>query len=111
MILIAKRVNNILRNQARFKVNEDFLLEKQERELYTTFSIIKNNVLPLISKGDFAKAQRMIFRMRSALDNFFDHVLVMSDDKKTRKNRLALLQEISQLLGKIADYAQVVVEK
>jgi len=111
MILIAKRVNNILRNQARFKVNEDFLLEKQERELFTTFSIIKNNVLPLISKGDFAKAQRMIFRMRTALDNFFDHVLVMSDDKKMRKNRLALLQEISQLLGKIADYAQVVVEK
>jgi len=111
MILIAKRVNNILRNQGSFKVNEDFLLEKQERELYTTFSIIKNNVLPLISKGDFAKAQRMIFRMRSDLDNFFDHVLVMSDDKKIRKNRLALLQEISQLLGKIADYAQVVVEK
>jgi glycyl-tRNA synthetase beta chain len=111
MILIAKRVNNILRNQSRFKVNEDFLEEKQERELYTTFSIIKNNVLPLISRGDFAKAQRMIFRMRSALDNFFDKVLVMADDKKIRKNRLAVLQEISQLLGKIADYAQIVIEK
>lgn len=111
MILIAKRVNNILRDQPRFKVNEDFLLEKQERELYTTFSIIKHNVVPLISKGDFAKAQRMIFRMRSTLDNFFDYVLVMSEDKKIRKNRLALLQEISKLLGRIADYAQVVVEK
>ncbi len=111
MILIAKRVNNILRDQGRFKVNEDFLLEKPERELYTTFSIIKNNVLPLISEGDFAKAQRMIFRMRTPLDNFFDHVLVMSDDRKIRKNRIALLQEISQLLGRIADYAQIVVEK
>jgi glycyl-tRNA synthetase beta chain len=111
MILIAKRVNNILRDQPRFKVNEEFLLEKQERELYTTFSIIKSNVLPLISKGDFAKAQRMIFRMRSALDNFFDHVLVMSKDKKIKKNRLAILQEISQLLARIADYSKVVVEK
>jgi glycyl-tRNA synthetase beta chain len=111
MILISKRVNNILRDQPRFKVNEEFLLEKQERELYTTFSIIKNNVLPLISRGDFAKAQRMIFRMRSALDNFFDQVLVMSEDKKIKKNRLAVLQEISQLLGRIADYSQIVVEK
>jgi len=110
-IWIAKRVNNILRNQAKFKINEDFLLEKQERELYTTFSIIKDNVLPLIAKGDFAKAQRMIFRIRSTINNFFDHVLVMVDDKKLRRNRLAILQEISQLLNQIADYSQIVVEK
>jgi len=111
MILIAKRVNNILRGQAKFKVNEDLLLEKQERELYTTFSIIKDNVLPLIAKGDFAKAQRMIFRIRSTINTFFDHVLVMVDDKRLRRNRLAILQEISKLLSQIADYSQVVVEK
>ncbi len=111
MILIAKRVNNILRGQAKFKVNEDLLLEKPERELHTTFSIIKDNVLPLIAKGDFAKVQRMIFRIRSTINSFFDHVLVMIDDKKLRRNRLAILQEISQLLDQIADYSQVVVEK
>ena len=110
MIMIAKRVNNILRGQPKHKVNEDLLLEKQERELHTTFSIIRDNILPLIAVGDFAKAQRMIFRMRSSINNFFDHVLVMADDKRLRRNRLAILQEISQLLGKIADYSLVVIE-
>lgn len=110
MIIIAKRVNNILRGQSKHKVNEDLLLEKQERELHTTFSIIRDNILPLIAAGDFAKAQRMIFRMKSSINEFFDYVLVMADDKRLRRNRLAILQEISQLLGRIADYSQVVIE-
>jgi glycyl-tRNA synthetase beta chain len=110
MIMIAKRVNNILKGHSRHKVNEGLLLEKQERELLTTFSIIRDNILPLIATGDFAKAQRMIFRMRSSINDFFNHVLVMAEDKRIRRNRLALLQEISKLLGQIADYSLVVIE-
>jgi glycyl-tRNA synthetase beta chain len=110
MIRIAKRVNNILRDQPQYKVNEELLMEKQERVLHTTFTIIRDNILPLLALGDFAKAQRMIFRMKSPINDFFDHVLVMADDKRLRRNRLALLQEISRLFGMIADYSLVVVE-
>jgi glycyl-tRNA synthetase beta chain len=110
MIRIAKRVNNILRDQRHYKVNEELLMEKQERELHTTFTIIRDNILPLLAVGDFAKAQRMIFRMKSSINDFFDHVLVMVDDTRLRRNRLALLQEISRLFGMIADYSLVVVE-
>ena len=110
MILIAKRVNNILRDQTKFRMNPDLFTEKEEKELYTTFSIIKKNVLPLIAKGDYLRAQRFIFRMRSVINNFFDNVLVMAEDKKLRRNRLALLQGISQLFLHVADYSQVVVE-
>jgi glycyl-tRNA synthetase beta chain len=110
MIIIAKRVNNILRDQSQHKVNEELLLEKQERELHTTFSIIRDNILPLIAIGDFTNAQRMIFRMKSSINDFFDHVLVMADDARLRRNRLALLQEISRLFSQIADYSLVVIE-
>jgi glycyl-tRNA synthetase beta chain len=110
IILIAKRVNNILGGQPKRKVSEDLLVDKQERELYTMFSIIRSNVLPLIRSGDFAQAQRMIFRLRSTINNFFDHVLVMADDKRLRRNRLAILQDISRLLGRIADYSLVVIQ-
>jgi glycyl-tRNA synthetase beta chain len=51
----------------------------------------------------------MIFRIRSPINTFFDHVLVMADDKRLKRNRLALLQAISKLLNKIADYSQIVV--
>jgi len=110
MILIAKRVNNILRGQPQYKINSELFFEKQERELYTTFTIIKENILPLISRGEFSKAQRIAFQIRSSINNFFDHVLVMDDDKRIRRNRLALLQAISKLFIQIADYSQVVIE-
>ncbi len=86
------------------------LVEKYERELFTTFEIIRDNVKPLITRGDFAKAQRIVFRARSSINSFFDNVLVMSEDTKLRRNRLALLQAVSRLLGQIADYSQIVVQ-
>lgn len=110
MILVAKRVNNILHDQPLYKINPELFFEKEEKELYTTFSIIRKNVIPLISRGDFLRSQRFIFRMRSTIDNFFDNVLVITEDKRIRRNRLALLQGISKLLIQIADYSQVVVE-
>jgi glycyl-tRNA synthetase beta chain len=110
LIIIAKRVNNILKDQPLFRVNQALLAEKEERELYTTFSIIKNNVLPLISKGDFPQVQRIIFRIRSSINKFFDNVMVMTDEKRMKRNRLALLQAISKLLILVADYSQIVIE-
>lgn len=110
LILIAKRVNNILRDYPQYKINTELLYEKEERELYTTFSIIEDNVLPLISRGDFVKAQRIIFRIKASLSKFFDNILVMAEEKRIRRNRLALLQALSKLLIRIADYSKVVVE-
>ena len=112
LILISKRVNNILRDQppSKYKVNSEILVEKEEKELYETFSIIKSNVLPLISKGDYSQSQRIVFRIRSTLNKFFDHVLVMTEDKRLRRNRMALLQDISNLLIRVADYSQIVIE-
>jgi glycyl-tRNA synthetase beta chain len=110
MILIAKRVNNILKGQPRYKINSGLLVEKDERELYSSFEIIRDNTQALLLKGDYAKAQRIVFRIRSCINAFFDRVMVMTDDVKLRRNRLALLQAISRLLGQIADYSQIVVQ-
>lgn len=110
MILIAKRVNNILREQPQFRLNSSLFYEKEERELYTTYTIIKSNVLPFINRGEFAQAQRILFKIRSSVDNFFDNILVMDKDAKLRRNRLALLQVISKLFIQIADYSQIVIE-
>ena len=109
-ILMAKRVNNIIRDSAEFKVNPALLQEKEEKELHALFSLVKQNAGPMIVQGDFSQAQRMIFRLQPGLNAFFDKVLVMDKDLRLRRNRLGLLQAISKLLLQIADYSQVVVE-
>jgi glycyl-tRNA synthetase beta chain len=109
-ILMAKRVNNILAGQPVYSFSPDFLAEKPERDLFSTFSIVKENVVPMFAKGDFSQAQKMVFRLQPCLNDFFDRVLVMAKENKLRKNRLALLQAIRRILIPMADYAQVVVE-
>ncbi len=110
MILTAKRVNNILKGYPSHRVNVELFQDKEERELYTMFEIIRDNIQPLIARGEYAKAQRIVFRIRSCVDNFFDRVMVMTDDRRLRRNRLALLQSVSRLLARIADYSQVVIQ-
>jgi len=109
-ILMAKRINNILKDQPAGKVDPELLIEKEERELHSTFSIIRDNAAPMIARGDFGRAQSILFKIQPALNVFFDKVLVMAGEKRLRKNRLGLLQAINRTLLAIADYSQVVVE-
>ena len=109
-ILMAKRINNILKDVPACKVNPELFLEKEERDLHSTFTIISDNVKPMIEKGDFTRAQSIIFKVQPLLNAFFDKVLVMAEDKKVRQNRLGLQQAIRKLLLQVADYSQVVVE-
>ena len=110
MILIAKRVNNIIKDQPEYRINSGLFLEKEERDLYTTYQIIHDNIRPLVAKGDFIRAQRIIFRISSSINNFFDKVLVMDENLRFKKNRIALLQKISKLFNLIADYSLLVIE-
>ncbi|MBN2265715.1 MAG: glycine--tRNA ligase subunit beta [Candidatus Aminicenantes bacterium] len=109
-ILMVKRINNILKGLPAARVNPDLFIEKEERELHSTLAIVASNALPMIARGDFARAQGIIFKLQPVVNDFFDKVLVMDKDKRTRQNRLGLLQSIAGMLLKIADYSQVVVE-
>ena len=109
-ILMAKRINNILKDVPACRLNPDIFVEKEERELHSTLVIIRKNVGPMIEKGDFARAQNIVLRLRPTLNAFFDKVLVMAEDKRVRQNRLGLLQAIRKLLLEIADYSRIVVE-
>ncbi len=109
-ILMVKRINNIIKGLPAAKVNPDLFVEKEERELFSTLSIVGSNAQPMIARGDFARAQGIIFKLQPVLNTFFDKVLVMAEDKKVRQNRLGLLQSISKILLGMADYSQIVVE-
>ncbi len=109
-ILMAKRINNIIRDAPAAKVNPELFVEKEERDLASMLSIIRDNAQPMIARGDYLRAQGIIFKLQPVLNTFFDKVLVMAEEKKVRQNRLGLLQSISKMLLAIADYSLVVVE-
>lgn len=84
------------------------LVEPEEVELHSAFKTLKPRVEAAIQKSDYDTALRLIAEIRGTVDQFFDKVLVMTDDAELRNNRLALLAEISDLFLAIADISEVV---
>jgi glycyl-tRNA synthetase beta chain len=110
LVLMAKRVNNILREAEPPQVNAALFSDKDERLLHDSFKSVEKRTDPLLAAGRFEEAQNVILDLQAPLSAFFDRVLVMAQDPQIRDNRLAILRDIRRLMSRVADYAQVVVE-
>jgi glycyl-tRNA synthetase beta chain len=60
-----------------------------------------------LEKEDFAGAMKALSALRAPVDAFFDKVTVNAEKPELRANRLKLLSEIRDALGKVADFSKV----
>ncbi|KAL4600082.1 hypothetical protein ACB092_11G172600 [Castanea dentata] len=77
-------------DEAAFETNE-------ERALWSAFLSVKNKIHPI---DDFVEISSQLVQ---PLEEFFNHVFVMVEEERIRKNRLALLRDIADLPRGIAD--------
>ncbi|MDP7504575.1 MAG: glycine--tRNA ligase subunit beta [Nitrospinota bacterium] len=55
----------------------------------------------------YAGVMEKVTALRPAVDRFFDEVLVMAEDEKLRRNRLALLGRVGALFTPVADFSKI----
>lgn len=117
--IVFKRVMNILKGFPGGEIRPELFEESQERILYDAFSQVKEQVYPVLKPGaantnpsadQYKRALLLLLSLKPHIDSFFDHVMVMVDNEKTRKNRLALLWMIAKLFLAIADLSCTAVE-
>jgi glycyl-tRNA synthetase beta chain len=68
-------------------------------------------VEPLFNRGDYAEGLRLLASLRQPVDDFFDQVMVMSEDNRLRINRLALLNQLEKQFLSVADISLLQVDK
>ncbi|HJZ13636.1 MAG TPA: glycine--tRNA ligase subunit beta, partial [Acidobacteriota bacterium] len=100
-----KRINNIIFDQPKYDFDEELLQEDGEVRLARAFSDLEFRVSQNISEEHYYDALDIMVTLGPEIDNFFDEVLVMADDEKLRNNRIALLQKMSDLYRRIADFS------
>jgi glycyl-tRNA synthetase beta chain len=83
---------------------------RAEEELKRQVATVATSANRLRARGDYEQALIEISRLRPAIDNFFDKVMVMVEDKQIRTYRLALLQTILEEFSTIADFSEIVTE-
>jgi glycyl-tRNA synthetase beta chain len=60
-----------------------------------------------LEKEDFAGAMRALSKLRAPVDAFFDKVTVNADVADVRVNRLMILSQIRDALGRVADFSRI----
>jgi len=105
-----KRIGNILK-QADKQDNNDFsvelLQEDAEQKLATALDLIKEKVNPLLENSEYEHALSELAGLKDDVDTFFNDVMVMCDDEAVKNNRLALLNQLSNLFLKTADISRL----
>ncbi|MBQ4829372.1 glycine--tRNA ligase subunit beta [Alteromonas sp. MMG017] len=103
-----KRVANILAKQGvdssiNVSINESLLSEDAEKALYSALVSAESVVTTAVATQDYTKILSTMATLRSAIDSFFDDVMVMAEDDAVKQNRLALLSLLRQLFLTTAD--------
>ena len=102
------RVSNLAKKaDSAEMIPEQFKLDA-EKVLHGAFAAIKVATDELIAKKDYLGALDVLKKLSTPIDSFFDSVMVMDEDLTIRRNRLALLKSIDNLLAKIADFVKIV---
>ncbi len=103
-----KRINNILK-KAKDDIPDkiDGLQQEEEKALQAEAMSTWNTIEPLLNNRQYTEALSHLASLKNAVDNFFDHVMVNTEDEFLRKNRLALLKQISQQFLKISDISKL----
>ena len=107
-----KRIANILKQvetidpgarARRAEVDPTLFAEPAEGSLAERVLEVAPGVEGLLARGDYTGAMRALAGLREGVDTFFDRVQVMTDDRRVRANRLALLARIGDLFLETAD--------
>lgn len=102
-----KRISNILKKQDSDigDVDQATLTDDSEKALFDAIISIESDCITLFDAGDYEQGLAKLASLRTPVDDFFEHVMVMSDNPVEKANRLALLKRMQSLFLRVADIA------
>ena len=104
-----KRVGNLLKKAEGNlpAVDPSLLTEVAEQALAQSIAHYQPIAQQQFDSGDYSGALATLAQTRSAVDTFFDDIMVMADDPAVRLNRLALLNQLHRLMNQVADISRL----
>ncbi|MDI1226813.1 MAG: glycine--tRNA ligase subunit beta [bacterium] len=110
-----KRATNILRIEEKKDgksysgkdVKEALLAEEQEKNLFAALGASGGKIKADLEKEDYKSVMSGMSGIRSAVDQFFDKILVNAPDANLRANRLSMLASIASTMNEVADFSKL----
>jgi len=107
-----KRVANILKQaeakgEAFVNAKPEEFADPAERDLHEAIRAVSARARPLYESGDYTGYLMSFAVLKAPVDTFFEKVMVMVDDDKLRRNRLALLNDLREAMNRVADVSRL----
>jgi len=108
LVLTFKRVTNILKNQdVASGVDPALFREPCESALLEAYRGVKGDIDRLMEERNYAGALNLMAGLKGPVDAFFEGVEILTkEDEALKNNRVALLQDLSHLFLKVADFSK-----
>ena len=108
---VFKRINNIL-TQAKKQnialsdnINQTLFAEEAEQTLFNVYQKTKSETETFISNKEYNKVFDKVLEIKPAIDNFFEKVMVMSENEEVKKNRITLLNSVQNIFSNFIDFS------
>ncbi|WP_374516421.1 DALR anticodon-binding domain-containing protein, partial [Brevundimonas sp.] len=109
-----RRASNILKAEAKkgelpTGMVQTGLPGQPEAEVALAFAVgaARTAVDAALEREDFAAAMTALAGLRAPVDAFFDQVMVNSEVPAERDNRLKLLGQVRDVMGRVADFGRI----
>ena len=105
-----KRVSNILKKADKITnnpVDVSLLIENEEIMLHKVLLDLEPKINQCLDKNDFVSALKNLVILNTPINNFFEKVMVNTDDTKIKNNRYSLLYKLRQNLNSVADISKL----
>lgn len=105
-----KRIQNLLRKSGVTQLNgsdQNLLTEPAEKQLLAALESVNHQITPKIADREYTSALRDLSKLETPVNQFFEDILVMSDNPNLRDARLSLLQSLHNNFIKIADISVI----
>ncbi|MBP2632457.1 MAG: Glycyl-tRNA synthetase beta subunit [Firmicutes bacterium] len=103
------RVGNLAKKAETIEIKESLFNTAEEIDLYKAYVSAASAVDSLVEGKDYTGAIDAMMDLTAPIDAFFDKVMVMDKDESIKNNRLALLNRITVMVNKVADFSKVVI--
>ncbi len=106
VVTVYKRSDRIARDAEPGDVDPALFQEDAEREVFDALEAAREPI-GAVARRDFETAFAAAAALAEPLERFFEDVLVMAQDEAVRRNRLRLLLDVRDTLGRLGDLSQL----
>lgn len=113
LVGVNKRLKNILDKHscelAQAEVNQELFESEYEQKVFATLQEIQQDFDQACATKEYAKCLELLSGLSSPLEEFFNQVMVIVEDKQLRENRLLLLHKTHKSFLRLADFSRLTI--